>query len=76
MTTQKVKVNKEWIKIANENAEDETENERPKDERESIPEFTKQELQTAIDCLQKGKSGDNKGIKAEDIKGCEISSMK
>ena len=53
MTTQKVKVNKERIMIANENTENETENERPKDERESIPEFTEQELQTAIGCLQK-----------------------
>ena len=55
MTTQKLKVNKERIKIANENTEDETENERPKDERESIPEFTEQELQTAIGYLQKRK---------------------
>ena len=37
VTTQKVKVNEERIKIANEKTEDGTENERPKDERESIP---------------------------------------
>ena len=34
-------------------------------------EFTKQELQTAIDCLKKGKAGDTKGIMAEDLKGCD-----
>ena len=43
-------------------------------EETHIPEFTKRELQTAIDCLKKGKNqetGDTKGMKAEDIKGCD-----
>ena len=33
-----------------------------------IPEFTRQELMTTIDSLEKRKSADSKGIKAEDIK--------
>ena len=37
----------------------------------NIPEFTKQELQTAMGCLTKGKAGDTKGIKVGDIKECD-----
>ena len=33
-----------------------------------IPDFSKQEIQTAIDCLKRGKSGDTEGIRAEDLK--------
>ena len=35
-----------------------------------IPNFTKRELQHAIDCLKKGTAGGTKGIKAEDHKEC------
>ena len=31
----------------------EIENEKPKDDRKSIPEFTEQEVQADIDCLKK-----------------------
>ena len=42
------------------------------DERDRhTPEFTRQELMIAIDSLNKGKSADSKGIKAEDIKGAD-----
>ena len=44
------------------------EDENRKDRSDHIPEFTKQELQAAIDCLKKGKSGDTMGIKVEDIR--------
>ena len=40
------------------------------EEREEIPEFTREELQAAIDRLKKGKAGDSNGIRAEDIKAC------
>ena len=46
-----------------ENPEEEDESENRMTRSEHIPEFTKQELQAAIE-----KSGDTKGIKAEDIK--------
>ena len=36
-----------------------------------IPEITTEELQTAISKLKKGKSPDNKGIRAEDIEACD-----
>ena len=36
-----------------------------------IPEFTKQELQTAIECLGRGTAGDEKVIKAEDLNDCD-----
>ena len=36
-----------------------------------IPEFTKKEIQTAIDQVKRGKCSDSNGIRAEDIKGCD-----
>ena len=41
------------------------------EETTRIPEITTKELQTAINKLKKGKSPDNKGIRAEDIKDCD-----
>ena len=72
----KVKVDEELIKKANENTEHEIENESPKDESEHIPDLTEQELQAAIDCLKRGNSGDDKGIEAEDVKGCDDETKK
>ena len=36
-----------------------------------IPEITIEELQTAINRLEKGKSADSNGIRTEDIKSCD-----
>ena len=36
-----------------------------------IPEFTTEELRTAINKVKKGKSTDSIGIRAEDIKACD-----
>ena len=36
-----------------------------------IPEVTKQELQTAIDCLKIGKTGDTIRMKAVDLRDCD-----
>ena len=41
------------------------------EETTRIPEITTEELQTAINKLEKGKSPDNRGIRAEDIKDCD-----
>ena len=41
------------------------------EETAGISEITTEELQTAINNLKKGKSPDNKGIRAEDIKACD-----
>ena len=41
------------------------------EETAGIPEITTEELQTAINKLKEGKSRDNKGIRAEDIKDCD-----
>ena len=41
----------------------------------SIPEFTEQEVQAAIDSVKK-KSGDSRGIRAEDIKECDDETKK
>ena len=41
------------------------------EETTRIPEITTKELQTAIIKLKKGKSPDNKGIRAEDTKDCD-----
>ena len=41
------------------------------DEKTEIPEFTQDEVQTAIDSLKNGKSSDSNGIRAEDIKTCD-----
>ena len=41
------------------------------EETAGIPEITTEELHTAINKLKKGKSRDNKGIRAEDIKDCD-----
>ena len=38
---------------------------------ERIPEFTKEEIQVAVDRLKCGKARDSNGITAEDIKGCD-----
>ena len=38
---------------------------------ERIPEFTKEEMQAAINRLKCGKARDSNGIRAEDIKGCD-----
>ena len=38
--------------------------ENHEDKNKYIPDFTKQEIQTAVDCLKRGTSGDTKGIKA------------
>ena len=40
-------------------------------ETAGIPEITTEELQNAINKLKKGKSPDSKGIRAEDVKGCD-----
>ena len=61
----KLKVNEELVKKANENTEDETDNERPKDERER----NKNYRQPLTASKKKKKTGDNKGIKAEDTTG-------
>ena len=39
--------------------------------KNEIPEFTQDEVQTAIDSFKKGKASDNNGIRAEDIKTCD-----
>ena len=72
----KMKVDEELIKKANENTEDEIENECPQVESEHIPELREQELQAAIDCFRRGNSGDDKGIEAEDVKGCDDETKK
>ena len=36
-----------------------------------IPDVTKQELQTAIDCLKIGKTGDTKDVNVEDLIDCD-----
>ena len=72
----KMKVDEELIKKANENTEDEIENECPQVESEHIPELREQELQAAIDCFKRGNSGDDKGIEAEDVKGCDDETKK
>ena len=41
------------------------------DEMTRIPEITTEELQNAIGKLEKGKSPDSNGIRAEDIKACD-----
>ena len=41
------------------------------EEMTRIPEITSEELQDAINKFRKGKSPDNNGIRAEDIKACE-----
>ena len=40
------------------------------DQRNSIPEFTKHEIQDAIDRLKKGKAKDSNGTRAEQLKNC------
>ena len=60
-----------WAKIKQKNErnhEEVNEDENRETRSEHFPEFTKQELQAAIDSLKKRKSGDTKRIKAEDIK--------
>ena len=49
--------------------QDNSEHEMSDDRR--IPEITTEELQSAISKLQKGKSPDSNGIRAEDIKACD-----
>ena len=46
-------------------------NDSHENKSDHFPELTEQELQTAIDWLKRGKAGDTKGIKAEDLKGCD-----
>ena len=41
------------------------------EETTRMPEITTEELQTAINKLNKGKSPDSNGIRAEDIKACD-----
>ena len=41
------------------------------DVKNEIPEFTQDEIQAAIDKLEKGKASDNNGIRAEDMKTCD-----
>ena len=41
------------------------------DVRNEIPEFTQDEVQTAIDSLKKNKASDSNGIRAEDVKTCD-----
>ena len=41
------------------------------EEMTRIPEITTEEFQTTINKLIRGKSPDNKGIRAEDIKDCD-----
>ena len=69
----KLKASKETNK---ETDEKEAENEEAKEESESIPEFTEQEVQAAIDSLKKGISGDSNGIKADDFKGSDEETKK
>ena len=61
----------EFYKRLNEDKErDDFEHEMSDDRR--IPEITTEELQSAISKLKTGKSPDSNGIRAEDIKACEI----
>ena len=39
---------------------------------ETIPEFTTEEIQAAIDRLKKGKARDSNGIRAEQLKNCSV----
>ena len=39
-------------------------------QKETIPEFTKEEIQAAIHRLKKGKAKDNSGVRAEQLKIC------
>ena len=39
-------------------------------EHDPIPEFTKNEIQDAIDRLKKGKAKDSSGVRAEQLKNC------
>ena len=41
------------------------------EEMTRIPEITTEELQTAVNKLEKGKSPDSNGIRAEDVKACD-----
>ena len=40
------------------------------DQHDSIPEFTNNEIQDAIDRLKKGKAKDSSGIRAEQLRNC------
>ena len=71
-----MKVDEELIKKTDENTEDEIENESPQVESERIPELTERELKAANDCFKRGNSGDDKGIEAEDVKGCDDETKK
>ena len=42
------------------------------DNNEQIPLITDEEIQAAINKLKKGKASDNKGIRAEVIKACDL----
>ena len=53
------------------NSEKVDESDSRENKSEHIPVFTKQELQTAIDCPKRGRAGDTKGIKTEDLKECD-----
>ena len=44
--------------------------EKDPDQHNSIPEFTKNEIQDAIDRLNKGKARDSNGIREEQLKNC------
>ena len=41
-----------------------------------VPQFTQDEVQTAIDSFKRGTSSDNDGIRAEDIKTCDGTTKK
>ena len=51
-----------------ENSEEVNGSEKQTDGSDHIPEFTKQDLQAAIDSLKRGKSEDSNGITAQDMK--------
>ena len=68
MSHKELDVNEDQTKRLSGNPEEVDERENRMDRSGHIPEFTKQEPQTATDGLKKRKSGDTKGIKAEDIK--------
>ena len=39
--------------------------------KNEMPDFTQDEIQTAIDSLKRGEASDNNRIRAEDIKTCD-----
>ena len=64
-------VDKELAEQKSGNPKEIDESENHEDRSEHIPEFTKQELQTGIDCLKRVKTRRHKRNQADDLKQCD-----